>query len=59
MNEANELQEFQNIDVTSDTPQNLELGFTAPENFASAEIFAYKEDGSALFVDDFSLTEQV
>lgn len=58
-NEANELQEFQNIDVKSDTPQNIELGFTAPENFASAEIFAYKQEGSALFVDDFLLTEQV
>ena len=58
-NEANELQEFQNISITSNTPQTFELGFTAPENFASAEIFAYKQEGSALFVDDFSLTEQV
>ena len=58
-NEANELQQVQNIDIVSDTPQTWELGFTVPDNFATAEIFAYKQEGSALFVDDFSLTAQL
>ena len=55
-NEAGELQQFQNIDITSDTPQNFELGFTVPQDFATADIFIYKEEGSAVFVDDFVLT---
>ena len=55
-NEAGELQQFQTVDITSDTPQNFELELMVPEDFASAEIFAYKEEGSAVFVDDFVLT---
>ena len=56
-NETGELLEVQNIDINSDTTQNFELGLTVPDNFATAEIFAYKEEGSALFVDDFVLAQ--
>lgn len=57
--EQNQLQEFQNVPITSDTPQEFQLEFIPPENFASAEVFAYKQEGSALFVDDFSIVEQL
>ena len=57
--EQNQLQEFQNVPITSNTPQEFQLEFTPPENFASAEVFAYKQEGSTLFVDDFSIVEQL
>lgn len=54
-NEAIDIPEQQ---VATNTTQDLQFGFTAPEEFGRAEIFAWKSDDSGtLFVDDFSLTQ--
>jgi hypothetical protein len=56
--ETGELVDLQYVRVTSDTLELQELEFTAPEKFARAEIFGFKNEGSAaFFVDDFSLSE--
>jgi hypothetical protein len=47
------------VQVTNSTAQYFQLGFTAPPNFAAAELFAYKNPGTAdLFVGDFTLFKQ-
>jgi|GEM_PF-6086438 len=54
-----ELSSLQYASVSGNGTQETQASFTAPEEFARAEIFAFKNNGSgALFVDDFSLIEQ-
>ena len=56
--QAGEFIEVVSAPVNQTQPQTLELGFTAPQNFAHAEVFAYKENSPGiLFADDFALTE--
>jgi Right handed beta helix region len=56
---AGTIQDFQAITVSEIMEKPVQLGFTAPSNFAVAQIFAWKENGSAdFYVDDFSLVKQ-
>jgi hypothetical protein len=51
--------DIKSINVTDSSSQYFQLGFTAPNNFAEAKIFGYKDTGTAdLFIDDFSLSKQ-
>ncbi|MEL6927566.1 MAG: hypothetical protein AAFO95_02890, partial [Cyanobacteria bacterium J06600_6] len=57
--EADELIDLQYVVVGGDTVREEQLNNTAPNNFARAELFAFKNSGSgSLFVDDFSITQQ-
>ena len=56
---AGTIQDFQAITIDQYAERSLQLGFIAPNQFSSAQIFAWKASGSAdLFVDDFSLIQQ-
>jgi hypothetical protein len=56
---ANKIQSVQAIKVSGVVEQPLQLGFTAPSNFATAQAFVWKDPGVAdLFVDDFSLVKR-
>jgi hypothetical protein len=51
--------DIESLDVTNTTAKHLQKSFTAPANFATAEIFGYKDAGKGdLFVGDFVLTKQ-
>jgi hypothetical protein len=53
------IQDFQAITVSEIMEKPVQLGFTAPSNFAVAQIFAWKENGNAdFYVDDFLLVKQ-
>ena len=57
--ETDELIDLQFAEVSSSNPTEQQVNFTAPENFAQAELFAFKNVGSgAFFVDDFEITQQ-
>ena len=58
--ESNKLIDLQYIRVTGNTSLDFQqLDFTAPEGFAKAKLFAFKNQGSAAFyVDDLALSEQ-
>ena len=56
--ETNELIDFQYVRITDSVLEEQRLDFTAPEEFARADVFAFKNNGSAaFFVDDLSLVE--
>ena len=55
---ADELIDLKYASVGSDTITEDRLDFTAPDNFAKAELFAFKNNGAgSLFVDDLSLSQ--
>ena len=55
--EANEPIDIPSVQVTGNTTQDLQLDFTAPIQFASAEVFVWKGDGSgAVLVDDLNIS---
>ena len=57
--EANELVSLKYTPVSGSTATEQQLEFTAPDNFARADLFAFKNNGSgSLFVDDFSIDKQ-
>jgi hypothetical protein len=58
-NAAGENIDFKELAITSETEEFLKLSFTAPEKFASAQVFAWKAPGTSdIFVDNFSLVPQ-
>jgi hypothetical protein len=51
--------DIESLDVTNTTAKHFQKGFTAPANFATAEVFGYKDAGKGdLFVGDFTLSKQ-